>query len=327
MEETTLDKIVYAGGSIVTILTACTLFLTSFTFSKKDFQAIRIYKFISFNSAIDGSFFILATVSQTISYLETIELDENWSFLLKFLTLYLILCLGAILKTLSEYISISVAFYRLIELSRFRMLNRRTNFKIVIVCLLILSLLTTWPIFIMNKIELINKNGSIYEIQPNKVLLNGHNVTQITIYIRFLLSFINLLLLLLPNIYFIFILVTLYRKRSALKKLNASKAQRLISQNNNVNRTRCVRLLKITKREICVSLLVGSISIVFILDFALKYFFYFLMLRYSAYSLNIKKYRNFVHNMCYCLIYLINFCCYYFISPEFKRNFKNIFEY
>lgn len=119
-------------------------------------------------------------------FIGTLKLDLNMLYILKIVEYYVVICFGAILKRLSDYTCISIAFYRLIELSRFRKINKRVNLSAVILWLVILSVLTNMPMVTWKRIHQVN-NGTTFELKDNIIYVFGCNFTIITLYLKFLM--------------------------------------------------------------------------------------------------------------------------------------------
>lgn len=327
MTATNNDLVVCVCCSIVTLLVSILLILSSIAFSKENFSNKKIFSYISANSMVDGFQILLGTLSSVIFYLNCHPQGIYTQFAIKKLEFYVVICLGATLKTISDYLSASISIYRLIELSRFRQFNKRINVKYVFLWIICLSIITSSPVYTWKKISY-KENNTFYEIQENSVN-DYYSLSNIILYTRLAICSINFLMLIIPNIYFILVLKDLYKNRRHLLHLSSIQTHQLVSENETDQNTRsptgCFRLLSITNKEIRMSLLIGSLSLVFTLDFISKYFFYFMLFRESLISSFIQKYRMIISSYTYCLIYLTNFFCYFCFCLEFRKNLKNIF--
>jgi hypothetical protein len=323
MEEVVIDFLYCWIGPLLAILTSALLFISSIVFLKDDFKDRPIFKYISINSACDGFREILSILFPLLSCLKQQNKNQIMSYYLETLS-YGVICLSITIKAISEHLSITIAFYRLIELSRFRQINKKLNFKIVIICLVGLSILTTCPVYTWSKIVL-SENGTTYKRKENTIFINGINFTQKTILMRRILNFINFILVILPNIKILIVLRNLYKKRRFVLRLTSPVQTRELTSNlfqESNSLLSCTRLLNSTNKEIRVSLLVGSILAVSTIDIIFKSIF-----QYTTFvSLNYQKLGFFFLLFCYCFLDLLNIISYFCFSLEFRNNFKNFFS-
>jgi hypothetical protein len=323
MQENTIDFIFLIFGTILGALTSIIHFCSAFIFTRNDFKHKKIFQYIAANSAIDGCLFILATIYPTYVYFRNYFTNLSILYFLQCFDYYFITCFGATLKRLGENLSISIAFYRLIELSRYRQLNKRINFKFVLLMLLILSLIMTSHIYIWNKIVL-SGNGTSYERQINHISLFGYNFFSITIAYGYIMGILNIIIIFMTNLYIVILLKKLYSNRRQLLRLNTTQAQRLLSQNQSETTITCNDLLQITNNEIRISLLVSSISTIFALNMFMKLFSMYVRFFYEMNSIQ-QKHGIFLNHFLVCILNLLHFLCYYYLCSDFRKNFLLLF--
>jgi hypothetical protein len=330
MSDSNIDLLLLISGLFLLFLTCCLSFLASFVFSKEVFKKRKIFKYISISSALDGFQSLIGILSSIVFYINIkIPLDSFMAYNFRFVEYYLIICFGSILKTLSDYLNVSVAFYRLFELSKYHHLNKRFKVSHVITCLVILSIFTNIPLFTWKKLVQ-DRNRTDYEMQENIIFVDGYNFTSITWYIRLGINLINLLLILIPNVYFISVLKDHYKNRSHLNCLSLKQAQQLIKDNTQISSERTLkgfaRPINNSSKEICMSLLVGSLSLVFTLDFIFKTFFYFINFKQLSDLIFVKKYAHIISSFFNCFIHLTNIFCLFCFNYDFRKSFRNLFN-
>lgn len=304
-------------SSLLSSITAISNLAASNVFLKKDFKNKRIFKYMSINSFIDGNIFVLGFTFPIALYFNEVLANLKWSFIYQFYFYYILICFGSFLKGFSENLNITIACYRLLEISKFRNLNKKINFNALILCLFLLSIITSIPVSLRSKLVR-TTNGTMYERQENDLLIKGYNFTQISIYAALVLNIIKLKLILVPNVYIMLVLRNQYKKRKRLLQLSSNQAHRILSNNNET--ITCIHLLKIANQEIRVSLLVASISIIFVFDVIFKFisvYIAFNILKDQVYQ----KYGLLVIAICYSIFYSLNVLCYFCFNEDFRKNF------
>jgi hypothetical protein len=323
MQENTIDFIFFIFGTILGALTSIIHFFSAFIFTRTDFKHQKIFRYIAANSAVDGCLFILAIIYPSSVYFRNYFTNLSILYFLQCFDYYFIICFGATLKRLSENLSISIAFYRLIELSRYRQLSKRINFIFVLLILVILSLIMTSHIYIWNKIVL-SENGTSYERQINHISLFGYNFISIAIIFGNTMSILNIIIIFMTNLYIVILLKKLYSNRRHLLRLNTTQAQRLLSRNQSETTITCNDLLKIINKEIRISLLVGSISTIFALNMFMKLFSMYVRFFYEMNSIQ-QKHGLFLNHFLVCILNLLHFLCYYYFCSDFRKTFTLFF--
>lgn len=304
--EEIFDLALCLTGSVLASITSIVLFFSTFIFTRNDFKDKNIFKYIAINSIVDGCMFILATLFPISLYLSHYSYDLTTSYLIQFFNYYIVTCFGAILKKLSENLSISIAFYRLIELSKYNRYNKKLSLTSILLILAILSIIETSHVFIWNKIVLTN-NGTLYQRQTNEIYIQGFNINKLFIYLTKTTTVLNFLLIILPNLYILIFLKKLFSKRQYLLRISST-----FLTNNN-------RLLKTTNREIQISLLVTFISIIWTLDFILRVFVIYIGIFKKVNSIQ-EKYGYLINHFCVCILYMSHILCYFLLCNSFRVN-------
>lgn len=308
-------------GPIVSTFISILLFLSSIVFNKNDFQNKKIYRYISINAATDACLLLFASSAPITFYFSSISTNLTTIYYLESFNYYGLICFGFTLKTISEHLTIYIALYRLIELSKFRRFNKKLNIYLVIFFIFILSILTTWPVYTWCKI-VSALNGTSFKTEGNLIFIYDYNFTEITMNIRRLLNILNFLLIIGPNIYFIVVLKNLFVKRRQLKRFRPNQTDSLMSHTNES--THCFQLLSITNQEIRVSLLVGSISLIQTFDMLLKFVY-----EYFTYTAEIdpehQLYGYIIGFFCVCGFNFMHFLSYFCLNCDYRKNFQFLF--
>lgn len=309
-------------GTPISLIIASFEILASKVFLSKEFQQIKIFKCVSLNAFIDGLFLIIGSlVPITQFFINNISnKPHSIEYFLAFTNHYVIVCFGTTLKTLSDFTSVFIALYRLTELSKFRSINNKLQIKWIFSFLLVLSMIATLPMYTWSR--LVSKiNGTSYELHDNIILLNGYNFTEITKAIRALINILTLFLVVAPNLYFIFLLKNQYVNRKRLIRLN--EIHEMTNFRRQEVRLTSSRLLMRIKRQMRLSIFIGSMSLIFSVDMinliVFQYYIYFKKVDIQEIKFTVIISHSFI-----CIIHGFYFLCYFSFYSKFRKKFKKI---
>lgn len=299
----------------LTLLTIGCLFVTAlnffayFVFKRKAFENKKIYKYLGVNSVVDALVVILRITLPFGWYYQQSKnlLSENYYFL--FYNFYISVCFVAFIKGLSNYINVSISFYRFFEITHLNNINQKFEFKYVIVFLVFLAMITASPYLGLSKI--IEVNNNLYVRVDTNLTIYGHDLKQIVVDSRRIHHLIVLTLIVIPNIG---ISVNLYRYIKHKKNMTIETIE--LNYNRNYS--------EVKKHELKMTYLTLSISITCIFDTILKCtadLVYFIIgysdtpnyVVYTFFSIS-----HFLHST--------NVIVYYLVNDAFKTNVRKLFQ-
>lgn len=329
------ERIYLIIGPIFSIITILLNILAFFIFLKKEFEESKIYQYLSLNSLADALVYIVTILVPLSKCTHACYWSLNESYFLAMYEFYGAICLGTVVKTFSTYLNIAIAFYRVIEISRFKSLNRKCNVLYTSIVLLLLAALMTIPLFLMKTIVRVNnpRNNLFYTRQDNIIFINqtifNNELKSAISSSRIIINLLYLSLVIIPNIIVLIFFKKQFKTRNLVKKLNSSQAHDLINEHAKRAGNGIKKISNYdnsTKQEIRLSAMVIMISFICVLDHAFKITSFYFSFKANEDSMK-SKLGYFILHLSGSLYHSFSVLIFYFLNKNFRVHFLSFFNF
>lgn len=308
-------------ASISSLATIILSAFGSYVFSRKEFEKKKIYKYLSANSTLDAFIFVILFFFSFSQYYKFYDHKYSYLYFVVFCDYYIGACFSSVLKTASTYLNIVICFYRLLQITSLKNLNKKFKFEQVITLIVLLSIITTLPIFGLGTITTFgNTNESYYKRVKNNFTIYGYYLNDNIVTGRRIHNIICLTLIILPNIYILAYLLKFRQEIS--RRLNERNSSIVLDDQGIINQVQTTTSLSVNSlnNELKMSLVVILISIICVCDLLYKLvsqYFYFIRGGNHMEPIVVL----FAH-LSTCLLNSANILVYYLFNDAFKRKSK-----
>jgi hypothetical protein len=327
-----LERLYLIIGPISSITAIILNILAFIIFLKKEFTESKIYKYLSVNSLVDALFYLITILVPLSRCTVFCKWSVNEAYYLAIYEFYVAMCFGPVVKTFSTYMNIAIAFYRVVEISRFKNINRKCYVLIVCISLFMLAILTTLPLFLIKTIVRADdsKSNLIYIRKDVDFVLNstilGYNLKKVIDTSRIVLNVICLTFIIIPNIYVFVYFKKQFKTRNMVKKLNRTQAEDLINKNINSSgnsKKKREDYDKINRQEMKLSALVILVSFMCILDLVFKVIAFHVTFQAEETSVK-SKLGYLIAHLIAALSHSFNVLIYVLLNNNFRQYFVSI---